>query len=247
MREMTLLLDNSNTRTKLLFSDDVKLGEEVLYLPTADLSRESLRSIIGGRAVSRVMVSSVVPAAVREIEAAFEVPVAFLTPIEELPMHFQYEDVTTLGADRVANALGCMKWSERACVAVDLGTAVTFDVIVPGETRPCFIGGSIAPGLAVMGQYLAEKTAKLPRISLENMAPAIGRSTVEAMQSGCLHGFCGMVREVLRGIETELGERPFVVATGGDAVLVNNKLGLFDVVDPLLTFRGLHLAAKYFF
>ena len=247
MRKMTLLIDNSNTRTKLMFCNDDKLGDEVLVLPTADLNREGLREVVKGRKFSHVMVSSVVPAAVSEIEAAYDVPVALLKPIEQLPVSFKYENIATLGADRVANVLGCMKWLNRACVAVDLGTAVTFDVIVPGEKRPCFIGGSIAPGLAAMGQYLAEKTAKLPRVSLNESVSAIGGSTVEAMQSGCLHGFCGMVRELLRKIEEELDERPFVVATGGDAALVNKQLGLFDAVEPLLTFRGLAMASKYFF
>jgi type III pantothenate kinase len=131
------------------------------------------------------------------------------------------------------------------CIAVDLGTAVTFDVVVPGPVKPVFIGGSIAPGLAGMTRYLSLNTAQLPAVNVCDERRAIGRDTVEALQSGCLFGFCGMVREILNSIVEELGQRPRIVATGGDAELIAKHLHEIDEVDPFLTFRGLNVAAGY--
>lgn len=98
------------------------------------------------------------------------------------------------------------------CVVVDFGTAVTFDVIGPQCT---YLGGVIAPGLASMGDYLERNTALLPAIDPQEPAHAIGTSTVEAMQSGAVYGYRGLVKEILARLEEELGTRPVVVATAG--------------------------------
>lgn len=244
---MTLLIDNSNTRTKLAFSVNGELTSELFVIPTAELTADRLRKELRGYTIENVLVCSVVPSAMSEIRSAFEVPVEFLRVVEGLAADFRYETPATLGADRVANVLGGVEKGRFPFVAVDLGTAVTFDVVVPGNRKPCFIGGSIAPGLAAMNQYLSSKTAMLPEVTVSAPCPAIGGSTVAALQSGCFIGFCGMVREVLLRIEKELGKRPYVIATGGDAALVASELNVFDEVDTLLTFRGLNAACRNFF
>ncbi len=246
-QNITLLIDNSNTRTKLMFSCDGKLGNEVLVLQTSELSEKSLHEALSGRLYERVLVSSVVPRAADVFRRAFSVPVKFLSAEAELGVAFEYQGLGCLGADRVANVLGVVEAGRLPCVAVDLGTAVTFDVVTMRDGVPCFVGGSIAPGLSAMSSYLAQMTAQLPTVSVSENVCAIGRSTVEGMQGGCFWGMCGLVRGVLERIADELGERPYVVATGGDAALIGNMLDCVDEVVPMLTFYGLNRAARRLF
>lgn len=243
----TLLIDNSNTRTKLLLSSDGSLASERMVIPTAELSVARLTQLLEGVAFDRVLISSVVPSSRAVLTSAFSVPSVFLSAEQSLPLTFYYENLVTLGADRVANALGVALLGRFPCVAIDLGTAVTYDVVEQRGEELCFTGGVISPGLACMTQYLAYNTAQLPRVALGSFCRVIGRSTQEAMHTGCLEGFCGMVQGILAAVEKELGTRPYVVATGGDAALIASRSERIDAVDPLLTFRGLNAALPYVF
>ncbi len=247
VRGRSLLIDNSNTRTKFVLSSDGKLASERMVLPTAELSAGRISSLLRGVAYERVLVCSVVPAARPVIEAAFSVPTKFLSAEQALPMDFHYAPPASLGADRVANSLGVALSARFPCVAVDLGTAVTFDVVERRDGRLCFSGGVITPGLACMRGYLATQTAQLPEIEPCPTKRIIGQSTREALQSGCVEGFCCMVDGILNAIANALGVRPYVVATGGDAELFAGRSAHVDTVDPLLTFRGLNAALPYVF
>ena len=243
----TLLIDNSNTLTKLMLSSDGRFASDRMVIPTAEISVERLTQMLEGVRYDRVLISSVVPSARAVLASAFSVPVVFLSAEQRLPLTFYYEKLTSLGADRVANVLGVALLGRFPCVAVDLGTAVTFDVVEKREGEICFTGGLISPGLACMSQYLAYNTAQLPQVDLADSARVIGRSTQEAMRAGCVEGFCGMVQGILASVEKELGTRPYVVATGGDAALIASRSGLVDAVEPLLTFNGLNEAVPYVF
>lgn len=243
--DIALLIDNSNTRTKMMFSVDGVLQEQVMVVPTEKVNQQSLSLLSEQYHFDRVVVSSVVPAVAVEICRAFAGKVALLTVDNQLNFDYEYRGRATLGADRIANVAAVVQKGYAPCIAVDLGTAVTFDVVVPGRDRPVFIGGSISPGLAGMARYLSVNTAQLPSVELCGELRAIGRDTVEAIHSGCLLGFCGMVKEILSSIVAELGQRPKIVATGGDAELIAKYLHEIDEVDPLLTFKGLNVVADY--
>ena len=243
--DITLLIDNSNTRTKMMFSVDGVLQEQVLVMPTADVNQQTLMSLSERYHFDRVVVSSVVPAVADQICRAFADRVTLLDVYNQLNFDYEYRGRATLGADRIANVAAVVQKGYVPCIAIDLGTAVTFDVVVPGRERPIFIGGSIAPGLAGMTRYLSLNTAQLPSVELCGELKAIGRDTVEAIQSGCLLGFCGMVKEILKSIVEELGQRPKIIATGGDAELIAKYLHEIEEVDPLLTFKGLNVVADY--
>ncbi len=240
----TLLIDNSNTRTKFMLSVGGGLGSAQRVLPTADISAHAVRELLRGWSFERAMLCSVVPAAVQSLTEGAGVPVSCLGVDSPMNIVLDYPGVATLGADRIANAMAAAALCPAPCVAVDLGTAVTFDVVVPGGACPRFIGGVIAPGLASMTQYLSRNTALLPALEPHEPASAIGRSTAEALHAGAVYGYRGLVREILAAIEHESGAKPCVVATGGDAALLAAQLPEIDRVDPLLTFRGLALAAK---
>ncbi len=242
--DFKLLIDNSNTRTKLMFSCGGELLPEQLIIPTCELKAQKLRRLVSEYDFSQVVVCSVVPSAAAEISEAFGNRVHFIAPHDVHSVDFEYDGLSTLGADRIANIAGCALYGRFPCVAVDLGTAITFDVMALRGGRPVFVGGSIAPGLSTMSQSLSQKTALLPSISLSGIPCALAQNTVGAMQSGCLFGCAGVVRELLRVISEELGCRPFVLATGGDAPLIFNMNVGIDAVDALLTFKGLNEVAR---
>jgi type III pantothenate kinase len=125
-------------------------------------------------------------------------------------------------------------------VVVDFGTAVTFDIV---DRRGNYVGGIITPGLDVMTDYLHEKTALLPRIKIREVPAVVGKSTEQAMLIGAVHGYRGLIRELVAQIKRALRCRDLpVVATGGYARLIAAQLPEITVVAPLLTLEGLRLA-----
>jgi type III pantothenate kinase len=231
-----LLIDISNTFTKAAIATGTNIGR-IHRLPTPSLSAEGLRELVEQVSLDQVVLSSVVPTKTKEVFAAFG-SVSEVGPNMNLGVGIDYPKPFSIGADRLANAAGCAEFYGFPAVVVDFGTAVTFDVI---SAKGDYIGGVIAPGLAAMTDYLHEHTALLPHITLSEPAVVVGRSTREAMLSGSVHGYRGLVREILEKIRAEAFpvNRPHIIATGGDAELIAGNVGLFDQVDPLLTLRGL--------
>jgi len=128
-------------------------------------------------------------------------------------------------------------------VVVDFGTAVTFDII---SRAGAYVGGVIAPGLEVMTDYMFQRTALLPKIDLLEPTEIIGKSTKSAMMAGAVHGYRGMIKEILSEIYEEFGDtgaRPKAIATGGYAELISGKIDQIDAVDPDLTLQGLRIIA----
>ena len=145
----------------------------------------------------------------------------------------------TIGPDRLANAVAARKHFGAPVVVVDFGTAVTFDVV---NRAGNYAGGIIAPGLAAMTDYLHEKTALLPRIRIREIKTAIGKSTEQAMLVGAVHGYRGLVRELIAELKRELKVKHLpVVATGGYAQLIAARLPEIFAVEPALTLEGLRL------
>lgn len=244
----TLLVDNSNSRTKFRLCINGIVGDELRILPTNQITKERLKSALSDWSFSAVCISSVVPETAAVFRNSFSCPVRFVTAYDNLPVDFShYEGRATLGADRIVNAIGTLDWGRLPVVAVDLGSAVTFDVLDWGPFgKPRFIGGVIAPGLPVFYDYLSSRTAMLPRLEHRYSSEGvyIGQNTEQAMRCGMEAGGTGMLRGILSHIEAGLGVRPFVIATGGDAAWAADLLPEINLVDPILTFRGLACVAK---
>jgi type III pantothenate kinase len=211
-------------------------------IATAELSAESLGSLLEGVEYSAVMICSVVPAKALVLGKFFETsrPLHFLGPLSPLGMAIDYPLPEQIGADRLANAAGVLTRHGAPAIIIDFGTAVTFDVI---SDQPAYCGGVIAPGLGAMSGYLPGKTALLPVIELEEPASAIGKSTEHAMQAGAVFGYRGLVKEIIARIRKELGGKPKIIATGGDAALIARGVKEIDVVDPDITLDGLRQVA----
>ena len=147
-----------------------------------------------------------------------------------------YPKPETIGADRLADAVGAVSRYGAPVLVMDFGTALTAAVVTnDGVWR----GGVIAPGFPLMRDYLFERTAKLPRMNLgSGKVPKIGRSTEEAMRFGALVGYRGMVREIVATLSRNFGEDFRLVATGGFAKWVLSGLEMPFTVDPTLTLYG---------
>jgi len=190
------------------------------------------------------MVSSVVPAKDSAIlEGAGKTRVVWLNWKLKMGVKIDYPKPQSIGADRLANAAAVTALYGCPAVVVDFGTAVTFDIVSePGA----YIGGVIAPGLEAMTNFLYQRTALLPKLSLKEPRSAIGKSTIQAMLSGAVFGYRGLVREILSQIRAERFPRKKVnvVATGGYARLIARGLPEIGVVHPNLTLEGLRIAAN---
>jgi type III pantothenate kinase len=238
-----LLVDISNSYTKLAFASTTRISTPV-RITTNKLSRIVLLRFLGQRRVRKVVVSSVVPRKNRAIsKAAGKTRVLWLNSTVKLGVGIDYPAPETIGADRLANAAAVAALYGCPAIVVDFGTAVTFDIV---SARRNYIGGVIAPGLEAMTNFLYQRTALLPKLSLKEPRRAIGRSTIDAMLSGAVFGYRGLVREILARIRAEQFSRGrlYVVATGGYVRLIAAQLPEITAVCPHLTLEGLRIVAN---
>jgi len=243
---MILLFDIGNTNTHLGLADSKRVVKQA-QIPTAawlnGTAEEPVVKVIGGARVGGAALCSVVPDAtpvVRKwVKRHWRLPCFKLTPDTLCGVGIDYPEPATIGPDRLANAVAARHRFGTPVVVVDFGTAVTFDVV---DRAGNYVGGIIAPGLAAMTDYLHEKTALLPRIRIREIKSPIGRSTEQAMLVGAVHGYRGLIRELILELKRELKvQRLPVIATGGYARLIASKLPEITALDPLLTLEGLRL------
>jgi type III pantothenate kinase len=161
----------------------------------------------------------------------------------DLPIKLDVDEPMTVGADRIVNTLAAAKLYKRDTIAVDLGTATTFDCITSDGV---FIGGVIAPGVSTAAETLVRRTSKLPRVDLERPLTVIGRRTETCIRSGIFYGAVDSIDGAVRRIKEEW-ERPdaLVVATGGLAALIGPNCRTVDRINPYLTLYGLELAYRH--
>ena len=143
-----------------------------------------------------------------------------------------------VGADRIVNTVAAHKLYGGAVIVIDLGTATTFDAV---SEEGDYLGGAIAPGIAIATEALFSRTAVLPRVELTHPKRAIGRNTVAAMQSGIVFGYAGLIEGIVNRIQQELGGKAKIVATGGYAELLAQETSVIEEVNPDLTLVGLRL------
>ena len=245
---MFLLLDIGNTNTHLGLANNRRVVRQT-DVPTADWFGHRLtariRTFLGPARPTGVTLCSVVPRATpqaqRLAKRLWQLDCTILTARNVWGIGIDYPHPETIGPDRLANAMAVKHAFGAPSVVVDFGTAVTFDVV---DRQGNYAGGIIAPGLSAMTSYLHEKTALLPAIKVREVRRAIGKSTTEAMQIGAVHGYRGLIRELIGELKAELKAPQLpVVATGGYARLIATGLSEITAVDPALTLKGLLLAA----
>ena len=243
---MILLLDIGNTHTHLGLANQRRVFKQT-NIPTAswfDGSAIKLIARFAGRiSIDGAAVCSVVPLAtpkvIKIIQNKWRNKALVLSPKTLRGVGVDYPKPNSIGADRLANAVAVKHKYGAPAVVVDFGTAVTFDVV---DRSGNYVGGIIAPGLAVMTDYLHEKTALLPRIKIREERAVIGKNTEQAMLIGAVHGYRGLIRELIAELKKSLQVKNLpVVATGGYAKLMAAKLPEITAIDPVLTLEGLRL------
>ena len=244
---MILLFDIGNTNTHLGLAGPTRVRKQ-LNIPTSAWFDGTAPRLVKQFAsvaarIDGVALCSVVPLATpwacEACRRLWKLPVLELTPRTLTGVGIHYPKPETIGPDRLANAIAVRHHYGAPAVVVDFGTAVTFDVV---DRHGDYVGGIIAPGLAAMTDYLHEKTALLPKIRIRETTAVIGRNTEEAMLIGAVHGYRGLIRELLLEVKRKLRARQLpVVATGGYAPLIAARLPEITAVQPLLTLEGLRL------
>ncbi|MCD5407350.1 MAG: type III pantothenate kinase [Desulfotomaculum sp.] len=247
---MILVFDVGNTNTILGVFDKKDLianwSISTEHNRTADQYGMMLHNLFqyAGLAISQieaVIVSSVVPPLMRNLEQMsqkyFNVKPVVVGPGLKTGLPIKMDDPREVGADRIVNAVAGYSLYGGPLIIVDFGTATTFCAI---NQKGEYLGGAIAPGIGISTEALFAQTAKLPRVELKCPATAIGKNTIHSMQSGIIFGYAGLVDEIIKRIQKELGAGQ-VIATGGLAGLIAGVSAAITKEEPFLTLTGLHL------
>lgn len=254
---MLLTLDVGNTNTVIglyrLASDELVTHWRIstLRTQTADeygvlfLNLFAMRKVEAAE-ISSIVISSVVPpleSTLRQMcEGFFNIKPMFVEPGIKTGMPILVDNPAELGADRLVNGVAAFAKFGGPCIVVDFGTATTFDVVsAKGE----YLGGVIAPGLAISAEALFARAARLSRVDVKKPAKVIGTNTVAHLQSGLYYGYIGLVDGILERMLHEMrnpeGAIPRIVATGGLARLVAEDSRYIETIDDMLTLEGLRL------
>lgn len=249
---MILTLDIGNTNIKIALFEGMELVQYWRASTNRSMSSDEYGILlmnlfshngISPEQVEGIMISSVVPQINFTIEhmckTYFGMEPCIIGPGIKTGINIKYENPRELGSDRIANAVAAYELYGGPCITIDFGTATSFGVIsAKGE----FLGGAICPGLKLSAEALTERAAKLPRFELAKPESVIGKNTVTNMQAGIVYGHIGQISYLVERIKREIGApEAKVIATGGLAVLVAGETNVIDVMDGLLTLKGLCL------
>ncbi len=249
---MLLAVDIGNTETTIgvydgddlvqtwrMATQPARTGDELLLLINSFLR---LGRLPRDADISGVAVSSVVPSAtlaMREmVPHYFDVEPVIVEPGIKTGMPIKIDNPKEVGADRICDAVAAFDMFGSACISIDLGTGTTFDAVSEdGE----YLGGAIAPGLAIAANALVSQTAQLRTVEFTRPARIIGKGTAEAVQSGIVNGYTCLIQGMLELFIKELGGDARSVLTGGLADVMAPNLAGIDEVDPWLVLKGLRI------
>lgn len=219
-------------------TDAVRTSDEYKVLLTSFMFQEGIEKQL----INDFILSSVVPPLVPIFRAVSKKLInkdpIIVGPELDLGVKFEVEEPKLTGTDRITNIFEAHRMFpyENACV-IDFGTATTFSIVTKDGK---FLGGPISIGVIAASNELFRRTAQLPRIELSVPKSAIGKNTVEEMQSGLINGFGGMVDRLIELIEEELGEPVRVIATGGISHIMEGISKRIEIYDKFLTIKGLY-------
>ena len=245
---MLLTLDVGNTNTVIGCFDGPDLVDSWRIKTDARATADEIALLLRGLLAEQpppdgIAACSTVPAVLHELRQVFvryyrDVPAVIVEPGVRTGVPILYDNPRELGADRIVNALAAYVLYGGPAIVVDFGTSTNFDVV---SDRGEFLGGALAPGIEISIDALAARAARLLKVELVRPRTVIGKSTVEALQSGILYGFAGQIDGLVRRISAELGGDPAVIATGGLAPLVLDETETITEHEPDLTLIGLRL------
>lgn len=223
-----------------IYSDQKKTSDEYFVIVERMLSHGGFSP----GSIDSSIISSVVP----NLTRSFQKVIRTLGTSD--PIMVSHESASTLkresipaelGFDLLANAVAAhAKFPDDLCMILDFGTALTLTTVTAeGEV----VGAAIAPGLVTAVNSLFYNTAQIPQVQLKIPERAIGRDSDEAIRSGIMYGYAGLVKELVKRSEEELGVAAKVLATGGLSRTIAPLIGRIDYLEPLLTLEGLRIMA----
>ena len=248
---MLLAVDVGNTQTHIgMFRGD-QLVEHWRFATVRESTADELATVLVGLLqlrglsladVEAAIVSSVVPQLVHEYESVSDRYLGgnlrVVGPGLKSGIPIRTENPHEVGSDRLVNAVAAYDRVHSACIVVDFGTAITYDVVsADGE----LLGTLISPGIEISMEALSERAARLPKVELEAPRELIGRSTLTSIQAGVVYGFAGQVDGIVSRLREELGVEARAIATGGLATSIAPFCEELDEVDEMLTLTGLRL------
>lgn len=253
---MILTFDVGNTETVIGLHDSGELIDHWRISTQTERTVDEMGLLIRGllresgfdlEAQNAACIGSVVPTVtpiiIDSCERHLGVKVINIDARSKLPIKLDVDEPLTVGADRIVNTLAAMTLYKHDTIAVDLGTATTFDCITADGV---FIGGVIAPGVRTAAETLVRRTSKLPRVDLEKPKVVIGRRTEACIASGIYFGAVDSIDGMVARIKEEWRKpTALVVATGGLASLIGPACRSVDKVEPFLTLYGLELAYRH--
>ena len=249
---MIICIDIGNTNIKYAIYDTEKLKVSFRvatdFKTTSDEYGAQLIAMLNaqgikGEEITGGIVSSVVPSLDYTIDKMCSLYLG-IEPLHVAPglksgLNIRCDDSREVGADRIVNCVSAIvNYGENVpMIVVDFGTATTFNIINENNE---FIGGVIAPGIKGSLDSLVNGTAKLPRVEIEAPKSIIAKNTVTNMQAGIVFGFAGLTEYIVKRIKKELkAPRIKTIATGGFSKIIAKEIEGIDVVDKLLTLKGL--------
>ena len=172
------------------------------------------------------------------IQTYFKVDPLTVTAGVRTGLQISYDNPRDVGADRIVDAVAALELYGPPIIIVDFGTATVFDAV---SRDGVYLGGAISPGINVAAEALFLNTSQLRRVELVAPESAIGKNTTEALQSGLVLGYAGLVTGLVARFKKELGQDAKVVGTGGLASIMSKVADVFDDINPDLTLIGLRL------
>lgn len=242
-------IDVGNTHTVLGVYESGRWNAWRVHTNTARTEDEHyilLRTLLGAvglpEVITGVVICSVVPALeepLRQMSRRWlQREPLFVSSQLDLGFQIDYEPPTAVGADRLANAVAGVSLFGKPVIVVDFGTATTLDAV---SRAGVYVGGAILPGVELMLESLAGRTARLPRIAIEGTCQPIGKSTPESLRSGVILGSVGAIEHLVNLFKCELGDDAQVIATGGLAERFAPHCPSVQRVEPMLTLEGLRI------
>jgi type III pantothenate kinase len=245
---MLLTIDVGNTNTVIGYFDGEVLAESWRIKTDTRATADELALLLRGLLVDSpapdgIAACSTVPAVLHELRGVFTryysaIPAVIVEPGVKTGVPLLYDNPREVGADRIVNSLAAHHLYGGPAIVVDFGTSTNFDVV---SEKGEFLGGALAPGIEISIDALAARGARLFKVELARPRSVIGKSTVEALQSGMIYGFAGQIDGMVRRISDELDADPMVIATGGLAQLVIDECETVSEFEPDLTLIGLRL------
>ena len=213
---MVAAIDIGNTNIHIgVYGADRLVAKKIIPVKSKKLDSD-IKKFLSLRRIDGAAVASVNPRLTRRVARIVKkccgVQTLVVTHKLKLPVKLCYHPPETLGADRIANAVGGLVLFRRNLIVIDFGTATTFDVV---SRKGIYLGGVIMPGIGLAADMLADRTALLKKIVLKKPKHIIGKNTAECMLSGVVNGAVAAARSIIRGIRADRGRSFTPIATGG--------------------------------